>query len=116
MGCLFDLVFDILLDGFIELLARCYIELFQFIVPRKMLSERAKKAIRISSFVFVLCLIFAFCVGLGFRIQSDPDIINIGRCIVRISLIILAVLLVLGILAWIIRRCRKSSGDKNGTV
>lgn len=116
MGCLIELVFDILLDGFIELLARCYIELFQFIVPRKMLSERAKKAIRITSFVFVLSLIFAFCVGLAFLIQSDPDIINIGRSIVRTSLIMMAVQLVLGILVWIIGRCRKSSGGKNGAV
>ena len=42
MGCLFELVFEILLEVSIELLARCYIELLQFIIPRKMLSERAK--------------------------------------------------------------------------
>ncbi len=116
MGCLFELVFEILLEGLIELLARCYIELLQFIIPRKMLSEQAKKAIRITSFVFVLSLIFVFCVGLAFLIQSDPDITNIGRYIVRISLIVMAVQLVLGVLAWIIRRCRKSSGGKDGTV
>lgn len=116
MGCLFELVFEILLEGSIELLARCYIELLQFIIPRKMLSERAKKVIRITSFVFVLSLIFAFCVGLAFLIQSDPDITNIGRHIVRISLIVMAVQLVLGVLAWIIRRCRKSSGGKDGAV
>ena len=116
MGCLFELVFEILLEGSIELLARCYIELLQFIIPRKMLSERAKKAIRITSLVFVLSVIFAFCVGLAFLIQSDPDITNIGRRIVRISLIIIAVQLVLGVLAWIIRRCRKSSGGKDGAV
>lgn len=116
MGCLFELVFEILLEGSIELLARCYIELLQFIIPRKMLSERVKKAIRITSLVFVLSVIFTFCVGLAFLIQSDPDITNIGRHIVRISLIVMAVQLVLGVLAWIIRRCRKSSGGKDGAV
>lgn len=116
MGCLFELVFEILLEGLIGLLTRCYIELFRFIVPRKVLSERAKKVIRVSSLVFVLFVIFAFCVGLAFLIQSDPDITNIGRYIVRISLIVMAVQLVLGVLAWIIRRLRKSSGGKDGTV
>lgn len=116
MGCLFELVFEILLEGLIGLLARCYIELFRFIVPRKVLSERAKKVIRVSSLVFVLFVIFAFCVGLAFLIQSDPDIANIGRHIVRISLIIMAVQLVLGILAWIIRRLRKISEDHHGIV
>ena len=47
MGCLFELFFEIVVEGIFELIVYCYIKLMTLIVPNnKMITERSKKIIK----------------------------------------------------------------------
>jgi hypothetical protein len=109
MGCLIEILFDVLLEGCMAVTAHCYLKLFQLIFPRLAVSERTRDVIKCVTGIIGLCLELALIIGIIMVFQSGSVTKTVGKYTVLISVVLLLLPIASGILAWIIRRCRKSS-------
>lgn len=107
MGCLFELFFEILVEGILELIGYCYIKLMTLIVPGKRISDGIKERIKAIVTVAAAVLGIVLIVGLLLFLQEDPDIKNIGRYMTWIPLAIMAFQIVSGIVIQMIGLFRK---------
>ncbi len=106
MGCLLDLVLDILFEGTLDFLSRCLLEFLKLFIPAKRIPTRAKRVGRILVLILEFCLVIGLWVGLAVRIQRDPEVADIGRCITRVFLIAMGAQILLGGPVWAIRHFR----------
>lgn len=107
MGCLMELIFEILIEGIIELFGHCYIKLMQLIVPKKAVTEKTKKVVKVIASVNAAILAITLVIGLILTIQEDPDICAVGGYMVYIPLGIIALQIVLGIISKLIGHFRR---------
>lgn len=107
MGCLIELIFDIFVEGIIELIGYCYIKLMQLIVPSKAVTDKTKRVVKIVATTVAAVLAITLIVGLFLIIQEDPLIHLIGEYLVFIPLSIMVLQISLGIVAKIISHFRK---------
>ena len=107
MGCLFELFFEIFVEGMIELIGHCYIKLMQLIVPNKTVSEKTKRTIKNIATTFAALLAVVLIIGFVLLIQEDPFIKNIGKYMTYIPLAMMALQVILGILVKIAGRFKK---------
>ncbi len=97
MGCLFELFFEIIFEGIIELIGYCYIKLMQLIVPNKIVSEKTRGIIKYSVTTIAALLGIVLIIGLILLIQDDPVAKNFGRYMTYIPLAIMGLQILLGI-------------------
>lgn len=107
VGCLLEFIFDIFVEGILELIGYCYIKLMQLIVPNKTISERTKKIIKNAVTTIAAILGVILIVGLILFVQNDPLIKGIGRYMTYIPVAIIFIQITLGIVAKIINHFRK---------
>ena len=107
MGCLFELFFEIFVEGIIELLGYCFMKLMLLIVPEKALTEKAKtNIVRIATAVsVVLCVVLI--VGVIISFADEPGIATVGKYMTFIPLGIISVQILFGIAAKIIAYHKK---------
>lgn len=109
MGCLFELIeliVEILVDGFFELIVHGYLKLMSLIVPNKTISDDTKYRLEIVVKTFSAIVGITLIIGLLLVMQSDPIIKNIGRYLTYIPLAIIGIQIVLGILFKIVSKKR----------
>lgn len=107
MGCLLELIFEITVEGIIELIGFCYIKLMQLIVPNKTVSEKAKRIIKIIVTTIAALVGIVLIVGLIFFVQDDPSLKNIGKYMTYTSLAIMALQIVSGIVVKVVGHFKK---------
>ena len=107
MGCLFELFFEIIFEGIIELIGYCYIKLMQLIVPNKTVSEKTRGIIKYTVTTIAALLGIVLIIGLILLIQDDPVIKNVGKYMTYIPLTIIALQILLGIFGRILSHLKK---------
>lgn len=107
MGCLLELFFEVFVEAIIELIGYTYLQLMLLIVPNKTVTDRTKKVIRNVAMTVAAVLAVTLIIGLIFMFQNDPLIQSIGRYMVNIPLMIMALQITLGLAARIIAHFRK---------
>lgn len=107
MGCLFELFFDIFLEGVFTLFGYCYIKLMQLIVPNKTISERTKSIIKNTVAIIAGILGIILIIGLIFMGRNNPSMNRIGKYMTYIPLALIVVQIVLGIIVRIIDHFKK---------
>ena len=103
MGFLLELLFE----GIFELILYSYIKLMQLIIPKKTVSQKARKIIKIIVSGFSTILIFTIIIGIALFTEEDPYIQNLGKYMTFIPLAIIAVQILLGIFVRILRHFKK---------
>lgn len=107
MGCLIELFLEIFVEGLLEWIAQCYLKLVLLILPERRISELTRRIVKTVAVIVMFCLFLVLLIGLSLLVQQDPDIQQIGSNMIRISLFVMAGQILFGILAWIIRCCKK---------
>ena len=106
MGCLLELVLDILFEGTLDFLSQCLLEFLKLFIPAKRIPTRAKWGVKIFTEILEFCLVICLCIGLAVSIQSDPEGAEIGRRIARVAGMAIGTQILLGGPAWAIRHFR----------
>lgn len=111
MGCLFELIGEIVMELITELVLSGYIKLMCMIVPEKDLSEKTrekiKKTVTKISAVLLSVLIAGFILML--LANTVPVLGTLGKILFYCSLTVICSQIILGILMKIINK--KSNGD-----
>lgn len=107
MGCLFELIFEIFLEGSMELTAWCYTKIIQLIFPESTISERTRNTIKLVTGIIGMLCFFAVLVGLIMLFQDGSMTKKAGGYTILIALIVLLLPMVLGAIVWCIRRLTK---------
>lgn len=107
MGCLIELIFEIIVEGLMELAAYCYIKLMTLIVPEKTASpkalERIKKAVSVWSWIQA----FALGAGIFLWVINEPCWREAGITLTVLSGTVIAIQILLGIAIKVVRFTRK---------
>ena len=110
MGCLFELIFDIVLEGSMELTAWCYIKIMQLIFPGETISERTRKTVKLVTGIIGMLCFLALFVGLIMLFQDGSMTKKAGLYTISIALIVLLLPMALGAIVWVIRNiCNKKN-------
>ena len=102
MGCLllpFELIFDLIFDGWINLM--------QMIVPERTSNKNFRIILKILVYIFTSVLLFSIVIGLFALILNDENINRIGKYMIFIPVVISIVQIVCGIIARCIRKREK---------
>ena len=102
MGCLllpFELIFDLIFDGWINLM--------QMIVPERTSNKNFRIILKILVYIFTSVLLFSIVIGLFALIPNDENINRIGKYMIFIPVVISIVQVVCGIIARCIRKREK---------
>ena len=95
MGCLVELVFEVLFEGIVE----GWFALGQWIVPEKTLSPKARRVIKGIAFtVSALCFLSIFIGGIMWLADDDPMERTVAKYMVLIPLILSGAQVLLGVL------------------
>ena len=101
------MIFDIFLEGSMELTAWCYIKIIRLIVPEKMISERTRNTIKMVTGIIGMLCFLAILVGLIMLLQDGAMTKAAGKYTVLIALTLLLLPMAVGGIVWVIRRCLK---------
>lgn len=107
MGCLFELIFEIFIEGIFELIGFCYIRLMQLVVPDKTVSEKAKRVIKSIAATIAVLLGVVLIIGLILLEQDDPFIKAIGKYMTYIPLTLMVLQITVGIAVKIVDHYKK---------
>lgn len=101
------MIFDIFLEGSMELTAWCYIKIIRLIVPEKIISERTRNTIKMVTGIIGMLCFLAILVGLIMLLQDGAMTKAAGKYTVLIALTLLLLPMAVGGIVWVIRRCLK---------
>ncbi|MBQ7089022.1 MAG: hypothetical protein IJN04_05195 [Clostridia bacterium] len=107
MGCVLELLFEITVEGMLELIGHIYIKLMQLIVPNKTVSDKTKKYLKKVVTKVSALLAIVLIIGLIFLVQEDALLKTIGQCMTYIPLSIIVLQVLLGIVLKVIDFCKK---------
>ena len=107
------MIFDIFLEGSMELTAWCYIKIIRLIFPEKMISERTRNTIKMVTGIIGMLCFLAILVGLIMLLQDGAMTRTAGKYTVLIALTLLLLPMVLGAIVWGIRRFFNKGGSSN---
>jgi len=107
MSFVLELLFEIFIEGILELVGYCYIKLLTFLVPDKIISNTSKKKIEKIIKIISGILAIVMIVGLPFLICDEPFIKTIGKYMTFIPLTIIILQIILGITVKIILHFKK---------
>ena len=102
MGCLLEVLFQLFIEGIIELVMSIYLKFVTSIAPEKAKST-AKNIITTISVLLVLVLF----IGIIFLLPDDPVFNTIGKYMTFIPLSIIAIQLIIGIFFTVIKNKSK---------
>ena len=113
MGCLIELLLEILVEGVLELVFFLYWKLASIFIPDREISAKTKK--RIENVVKIICafLIVILIVGIVILLGTSEELpeastLNIvGKCMTFIPLTIICIQIVLGVGLMIVKAIRK---------
>ncbi len=103
MGCLFEFIFELITEVFMEALMAVNRKLLRLILPVHWLRDSARN--RVAAVLAVVDFLSLLCaaVGIGMLLLGKPDIKAFGAWLLIIPLGIMGVQAVVGFLAWVIR-------------
>ncbi len=107
MGCVLELLFEITVEGMLELIGHIYIKLMQWIVPNKTVSDKTKKYLKKVVTTVAALLAIVLIIGLIFLVQEDALLKTIGQYMTYIPLSIIVLQVLLGIVLKVIDFCKK---------
>lgn len=109
MGCLFQLFFEVLIEGVLDIVMFLYLKIAHLLVPDKKLSEKTKNTIK--DCITTVCVVLALILFLGviFLLPNDKAFNMIGKYMVFISLSIIGVQFFCGIIVVIVRYIKRKN-------
>jgi hypothetical protein len=107
MGCLLELIFQILLEGFMELVLYGYLKLVTLFLPEHTVSAKLEQRIKATLMTVFLLLFAVMFIGVCLLLDETPAVATVGVYMTYIPLGIIGAQVVLGILVRIIRHFRK---------
>ncbi len=106
MGCL-EVLFELLIEGILELVTYVYFKLMLLIVPKKELSKQTETKIRNVITTISVVLFLVLILGAIFCLVGVSPWGTIGKYMTVIPLSIIGVQLLLGIIATVVRIVKK---------
>ena len=103
MGCLFELIFEIVFTVIVEATLTIYMELMSLIVPAHQFDERLKEKIKNGLTVFAVLLFFCSIIGFFLFLQPPSITKTIGAYMLFVALGIIGFQILLGIVYRIIK-------------
>lgn len=107
MGCLFEILCEIFVEGFLELFGYLYIKLMGLIVPKSAPSPKVQKVIRVIAYFTAAVLGLMLLAGLVLSTVCEGEARAVGNCLIWASTIIIAVQILAGIIMKIISALKK---------
>ena len=107
MGCLWEMFFEILVEGVFELIGYGCIKLICRLVPNKTISDRTKRIIKYIVMSTVALWAIVLIIGLILLMQNDPSIRNIGKNMTCILLSVIVLQIIFGIIIKMISHVKK---------
>ena len=107
MSFVLELLFEIFVEGILELFSYCYVKLMTLIVPDKTISDTAKVKIKIAVKAVAGILAIVLIIGLILLLQEDSLIKTIGKYMTFIPLTIIILQIVSGIIFKTINHFKK---------
>lgn len=107
MGCLFELILQLFIEGTVELLMSVYLKLSSALIPDAVQSEKNKTKIKNTiTTISVFEVLFLF-LGIIFLLPNDPTFDIIGKFMTFIPLSIIVLQLIIGIIFTILKNKSK---------
>ena len=106
MGCLFEILGEMFLEGFLHLFTAVYLKLAHILAPGKRISQKTEARIEKTVTVIFVLLLLTLGVGLAFcfawSAESNPTLHTVGLYMTFIPLGILCFQILLGlfVLLW----------------
>ena len=107
MGCLFELIFQLFIEGAVALLMSVYLKLSSSLIPNSVQSEKVKIKIKNTITTISVFEVFFLFLGIIFLLPDDPTFNIIGKCMTFIPLTIIAIQLIIGIIFTVIKNKSK---------
>lgn len=107
MGCLLEMLLEILVTGVLEVTLPIYMKITSLFVPDKECSEKTKTKIKNAVATMSVIELLVMFVGAFFLAPEDPLFNSIGRYMTFIPLAIISVQLLLGIAVTVARAIKK---------
>jgi len=106
MDFFLEIFAELFLEGLSEFIAHFYIKLAERTVPKKVLTEKNKKAIRNGIKAFTSILFVVMILGILFTTTEHPLLSRIGTWTAVGAAFLFGLQLICGIILWIFRRRR----------
>ena len=107
MGCLFEILIELFINGILELVMFIYLKLASLFVPNKVVSPKTKNKIQNIVTTISLLLTLTLFIGLVFLLPDEPLFRTIGRYMTFIPLTILGVQVLLGVVIVVVKAIRQ---------
>ena len=107
MGCLFEILIELFINGILELVMFIYLKLTSLFVPNKVVSPKTKNKIQNIVTTISVLLTLTLFIGLLFLLPDEPLFHTIGQYMTFIPLTILGVQVVLGIAIIVVKSIKK---------
>lgn len=107
VGCLFEIFFEILIEGVMELVMWIYLKLMFLIVPENELSKRTEEKIRNAVTTVSIVLLIVLFIGVVLWLGKMPPWETIGKYMTLIPLSIIGVQVLLGIALMVVKIVKK---------
>lgn len=112
MGCLFEIIFEILIAGALEGMMFVSLKFTSILIPEKEFNENNKQKIKN---VIVMITVFEFLsvfIGALFLLPPDYEFKIIGKYMVGIPLAIISVQIVMSVIVTVIKMIKKRNNTK----
>ena len=107
MGCLFEILIELFINGILELVMFIYLKLTSLFVPNNVVSPKTKNKIQNIVITISVLLTLTLFIGLLFLLPDEPLFHTIGQYMTFIPLTILGVQVVLGIAIIVVKSIKK---------
>ena len=103
MGCLFEMFFEILIEGILNLFMFVYLKVAHVLVLNKIIPPKTENKIRNIITTVSVLLVLALFIGIIFLLPDDVMFNTIGKYMTFISLSIIGLQVVLSIVVMIVK-------------
>jgi hypothetical protein len=103
MGCLFEMFFEILIEGILNLFMFVYLKVAHVFVPNKIISPKTENKIKNIITTVSVLLVLTLFIGVIFLLPDDVMFNTIGKYMTSISLSIIGLQVVLSIVVMIVK-------------
>ena len=108
MGCLIEMLFEILIEGMLELVMYIYVKIASIFIPDKQISEKTRDRIKKGVGIFAALMALSLFIGILLFLAPEGNIEHtIGAFMTVIPLVIIGIQIILGIGLLIIKAIRK---------
>ncbi|MBE6679957.1 MAG: hypothetical protein E7598_05470 [Ruminococcaceae bacterium] len=111
MGCLFEMLLQIFIEGTLNVVMYVYLKLACIFVPENEISKKTEKKIRNIITTVSALLFLSLLTGVSFLTAHNATIETIGKYLTFISLIILGMQIVLGIIVTVAKAVKHQKSE-----